>query len=85
MEKLFGPLRQRYLARPGGYTRVLRAPPRLGDRAPMAVIEFVDNRLVILQCVCKSAHQLIRPSFTSSRKPLLRSHDLIIILSSDAY
>ncbi len=41
--KLFGTLGPRYAARPGGYTRVLRAGFRYGDSAPMAVIEFVER------------------------------------------
>ena len=44
MGKLFGTLKERYMTRPGGYTRVLRAPKRQGDNAQMAVVEFVDNR-----------------------------------------
>ena len=41
--KLFSTLGPRYAARPGGYTRVLRAGFRYGDSAPMAVIEFVER------------------------------------------
>ncbi len=41
--KLFTTLGPRYAARPGGYTRVLKAGFRYGDSAPMAVIEFVDR------------------------------------------
>ena len=41
--KLFSVLATRYTARPGGYTRVLRAGFRYGDAAPMGVIEFVDR------------------------------------------
>ena len=41
--KLFGPIAERYRARPGGYCRVLRAGIRYGDAAPMAVIELVDR------------------------------------------
>ncbi|MSO54449.1 MAG: 50S ribosomal protein L17 [Rhodospirillales bacterium] len=41
--KLFGPLAERYKARPGGYTRVLKAGFRYGDNAAMAVIELVDR------------------------------------------
>ena len=42
-EKLFGTLAERYTARKGGYTRVLKAGFRYGDSAPMAVIELVDR------------------------------------------
>ena len=41
--KLFGVLADRYRARNGGYTRVVKAGFRHGDSAPMAVIEFVDR------------------------------------------
>ncbi|MGH6865287.1 MAG: 50S ribosomal protein L17 [Methyloceanibacter sp.] len=41
--KLFNTLGPRYAARPGGYTRVMRAGFRYGDSAPMAVIEFVER------------------------------------------
>jgi ribosomal protein L17 len=43
LPKLFGPLAERFAARPGGYTRVLRIPDRKGDKAPAAVLELVDG------------------------------------------
>jgi len=43
VRKLFEALGPRYAARPGGYTRVLKAGFRHGDNAPMAVIELVDR------------------------------------------
>lgn len=43
VKKLFDELGPRYEARPGGYTRVLKAGFRYGDNAPMAVIELVDR------------------------------------------
>ena len=36
-------LSKRYINRKGGYTRIIKAGFRYGDRAPMAVIEFVDR------------------------------------------
>jgi large subunit ribosomal protein L17 len=43
LPKLFGPLRERYAERPGGYTRVLRVEPSKSDQAPSAILELVDG------------------------------------------
>ena len=43
--KLFSALADRYKARSGGYTRVLKAGMRYGDMATMAIIELVDRDL----------------------------------------
>jgi|TARA_R110002003_G_scaffold72_1_gene6692 hypothetical protein len=41
--KLFGPIRDRYANRPGGYTRVLRIEPLKEDQAESAILELVDG------------------------------------------
>lgn len=45
--KLFNELGPRYKARPGGYTRVLKYGFRVGDNAPMAIIELVDRPIEV--------------------------------------
>src|SRR5579885_2710513 len=42
-DKLFTTLAERYKARKGGYTRVMKAGFRYGDNAPLAIIEFVER------------------------------------------
>ena len=41
--KLFNELGPRFNARPGGYTRILKMGFRVGDNAPMALVELVDR------------------------------------------
>ena len=43
VSKLFGELGPRYQSRPGGYTRILKMGFRVGDNAPMALVELVDR------------------------------------------
>ena len=41
-DKVFTELASKYAERPGGYTRIIKLGPRLGDNAPMVQLELVE-------------------------------------------
>jgi large subunit ribosomal protein L17 len=43
IKRLFDDIAPRFATRPGGYTRVLKLGPRLGDSAEMVVLELVEE------------------------------------------
>ena len=62
---LFDTIAERYVDRPGGYTRILRlATPRLGDAGERAILEFVGKN----DRVKRKAE---RPAFDEEESPEL--------------
>jgi large subunit ribosomal protein L17 len=45
VRKLFSEIREKYLDRPGGYTRIVRLGQRRGDAAPLVIVELVEEKL----------------------------------------
>ncbi len=43
IKRLFDEIAPRYANRPGGYTRVLKLGPRMGDSAEMVILELVEE------------------------------------------
>ena len=43
LAKLFETIGPRFKARPGGYTRVIHTETRVGDNAPMSILELVEK------------------------------------------
>lgn len=64
--ELIGPT---FKERPGGYTRIIRFPPRIGDNAAMAVLEFVEN--VSEVAAKKKLEEKIKKPIKEGKKPAL--------------
>lgn len=43
-KKLFNEIVPKYMTRPGGYTKIIKLPNRVGDNTPMARLEWVEEK-----------------------------------------
>src|SRR6267154_5687636 len=43
LARLFEPIGPRFKERPGGYTRIIHVENRVGDNAPMSILELVEK------------------------------------------
>ena len=55
LQKLFDEIAERFRAREGGYTRILKIGLRAGDKAPLSLIELVDRAAVPAEAEAEAA------------------------------
>ena len=73
VNKIRKTLSKRYVARKGGYTRIIKAGFRYGDNAPMAVIEFVDRDIEAKKVDKKKKSASKEPVKKENKKPVAAS------------
>jgi large subunit ribosomal protein L17 len=64
-KRLFDDIAPRFTERPGGYTRMIKIGPRMGDGAEMVVLELVEKGSAE---GVKGSEKKARPSFGSSAR-----------------
>jgi large subunit ribosomal protein L17 len=70
--KVFTTLSKRYEKRNGGYTRIIKAGFRYGDKAPIAIIEFVDRDINAKKIDVKKKETEKNKEFTDTPVPKVK-------------
>ena len=66
--KVTNTLSKRYLSRNGGYSRIIKAGFRYGDKAPLAIIELVDRDINAKKIDIKRKDKETKPEVTTEKK-----------------
>jgi large subunit ribosomal protein L17 len=74
IKELFGIVSEKIASRPGGYTRIIKLPNRLGDNAEMCIIELVDFNETLLSASAEKATKTRR----SRRGGAKKSDDVVV-------
>jgi large subunit ribosomal protein L17 len=69
IQKLFSNLADRFKARNGGYTRIMRLGQRHGDNAPMAIIEYLSAEMTPMASAPKTKRPAKEPPAAKAAKP----------------
>jgi large subunit ribosomal protein L17 len=67
LQRLFGPIAERFAERSGGYTRMVKAGRRHGDAAPLAYLELLDEAPRVVRVAAAGVEEEAPPKAKAAR------------------